>query len=64
MTGDAPKDFLGVYEYGAPGCKRGRQKSWPRYIAKVGHKMVSQRINHRASHHSAWSVPKYGYCRL
>jgi hypothetical protein len=38
MTGDAPKDFLGVYEYVAPGCKRGRQKSWPRYIAKVGHK--------------------------
>lgn len=38
MTGDAPKDFLSVYEYGAPGCKRGRRKSWPRYIAKVGHK--------------------------
>jgi hypothetical protein len=30
MTGDAPKDFLSVYEYGAPGCKRGRRKSWPR----------------------------------
>ena len=38
MTGDAPKDFLGVYEYGAPGCKKAKPKSWPRYIAKVGHK--------------------------
>jgi len=38
MTGDAPKDFLGVYEYGARGCKKAKRKSWPRYIAKVGHK--------------------------
>lgn len=38
MSGDAPKDFLGVYEYGAAGCKRAKRKSWPRHIAKVGHK--------------------------
>jgi hypothetical protein len=38
MTGDAPKDFLAVYEYGVSRCKRNRQKSWPCYIAKVGHK--------------------------
>jgi len=38
MTGDAPKDFLGIYEYGVDGCKRAKRKSWPRYIAKVGQK--------------------------
>ena len=37
MTGDAPKDFLRVYEYGT-GCKRSKPKSWPKFIAKVGHK--------------------------
>jgi len=36
MAGDAPKDFLSIYEYGD-----GRRKSvgnWPSYIAKVGKK--------------------------
>jgi hypothetical protein len=36
VAGDAPKDFLRVYEYG-----RGRKAhpgTWPAYIAKVGHK--------------------------
>ncbi|WDQ16791.1 HipA domain-containing protein [Rhodopirellula sp. P2] len=38
MTGDAPKDFLAVYEYGAGSCRRANRRTWPRYIAKVGHK--------------------------
>jgi hypothetical protein len=38
MTGDAPKDFLAVYEYGVESCRRAKKRSWPRYIAKVGHK--------------------------
>ncbi|MBC7366650.1 MAG: HipA domain-containing protein [Undibacterium sp.] len=36
VAGEAPKDFLRVYEYG-----RGRKsspRSWPAHIAKVGHK--------------------------
>ena len=36
MSGEAPKDFLQIYEHG-----RGRKSnpaSWPRYIAKVGQK--------------------------
>ena len=37
MTGDAPKDFLRVYEY-RKGCRRAKPKSWPKFIAKVGHK--------------------------
>ena len=38
MAGDAPKDFLAVYDYGTDGCMRTKQSTWPRYIAKVGHK--------------------------
>ncbi len=38
MTGDAPKEFLAVYEYGVEGCRRAKRRTWPRYIAKVGHK--------------------------
>ena len=37
MTGDAPKDFLRVYEY-RKGCRRSNPTSWPKFIAKVGHK--------------------------
>ena len=36
MTGDAPKDFLRIYEYGA--ANRSNPKRWPAYIAKVGKK--------------------------
>jgi len=36
VSGDAPKDFLRIYEYGR-GFKR-NPKNWPAHIAKVGHK--------------------------
>ncbi|MDD2385514.1 MAG: HipA domain-containing protein [Bacteroidales bacterium] len=36
MTGDAPKDFLGVYEYGY--VPKSKCKKWSKYIAKHGHK--------------------------
>ena len=36
VAGDAPKDFIKVYEYGE-GRKRSPE-NWPAYIAKVGHK--------------------------
>lgn len=36
IAGDAPKDFIQIYEYGA--ATRLRSANWPKYIAKVGHK--------------------------
>lgn len=36
IVGEAPKDFLRVYEYGV--VNRSRAGDWPGYIAKVGHK--------------------------
>lgn len=36
ITGDAPKDFIRVYEYGT--AKRDNPRKWPAHIAKVGHK--------------------------
>lgn len=36
VAGDAPKDFIRVYEYGIG--RRAKPKSWPAFIAKVGHK--------------------------
>jgi hypothetical protein len=36
IAGDAPKDFLQIYEHGV--ARRQRLKNWPKYIAKVGHK--------------------------
>jgi hypothetical protein len=36
IPGDAPKEFIAVYEYGS--CSRLRIGTWPRFIAKVGHK--------------------------
>ncbi|WP_281388010.1 HipA domain-containing protein [Puniceicoccus vermicola] len=36
ITGDAPKDFIRIYEYGHG--KRNSPNSWPSYISKVGHK--------------------------
>lgn len=36
IAGDAPKDFVHIYEYGS-GTRENRSK-WPKYIAKVGHK--------------------------
>lgn len=37
ITGDAPKEFIKVYEYGK-GQRKINQKSWSLYIAKTGHK--------------------------
>jgi hypothetical protein len=36
VAGDAPKDFLRIYQYGD--ARRGNSRSWPAWIAKVGHK--------------------------
>jgi hypothetical protein len=36
IGGDAPKDFISVYDH-KEGRKR-RKQSWPKYIAKIGHK--------------------------
>lgn len=36
LSGDAPKDFISVYEYGR--CRRSNQRNWIKYIAKIGHK--------------------------
>jgi hypothetical protein len=36
MTGDAPKDFICYYHYGIG--RKSNPTSWPRYIAKHGHK--------------------------
>lgn len=36
IAGDAPKDFVQIYEYGV--ATRKRRENWPKYIAKVGHK--------------------------
>ncbi len=36
VSGDAPKDFIRVYEYG--NARKSNKKSWIKYIAKVGHK--------------------------
>lgn len=38
VTGDAPKEFLGVYEFEEGHTRQGAPRRWPRYIAKVGHK--------------------------
>jgi len=36
ISGEAPKHFIRVYEYGE--CKKENTKTWPLYIAKLGHK--------------------------
>ncbi|MBN2890703.1 MAG: HipA domain-containing protein [Bacteroidales bacterium] len=36
ITGDAPKDFLRIYEYG--NCRKNNLKTWPLYLAKLCHK--------------------------
>lgn len=36
IAGDAPKDFVRVYQYGVG--KKAKPRSWPAYIAKVGQK--------------------------
>lgn len=36
IAGDAPKDFLCIYRYGEG--RRGSLHTWPKWIAKVGHK--------------------------
>lgn len=38
VAGDAPKEFLAVYEYERGVPRRGQADRWPRYITKVGHK--------------------------
>ncbi len=37
VAGDAPKDFIRVYEFGE-GIRKDFKKTWPAHIAKVGHK--------------------------
>ena len=37
ISGDAPKDFICLYEYGNK-VRRDKRNTWPIYIAKVGHK--------------------------
>lgn len=37
VGGDAPKDFVWVYECMPGGCREGDWHRWPAYIAKVGH---------------------------
>jgi hypothetical protein len=37
LPGDAPKNFIRVYEYGE-GVRRHSVNTWPAFIAKVGHK--------------------------
>jgi len=37
VAGDAPKDIIGIYEYGHP-VRKNNRNSWPLYIAKVGQK--------------------------
>lgn len=37
VGGEAPKDFVHVYEYG-DGVRKKHPHTWPSYIAKVGHK--------------------------
>lgn len=36
ITGDAPKEFIRIYEYGA--ARKSSPNKWPLYIAKTGHK--------------------------
>lgn len=36
VAGDAPKDYVRIYEYG--NGRRSNRKAWPAHIAKVGHK--------------------------
>jgi hypothetical protein len=39
VSGDAPKSFIGIYNYQkGSGIRKSNTKSWPRYIAKFGHK--------------------------
>lgn len=39
VGGDAPKNFLAIYEYKRDSkIKKSNVESWPKYIAKVGHK--------------------------
>ena len=40
LGGDAPKDFINVYEYGIG--KRANSDTWNNYLAKVGHKWYPQ----------------------
>src|SRR5205085_5164216 len=37
VSGDAPKDFLLIYNHGRK--NKARMHEWPAYIAKVGHKL-------------------------
>jgi hypothetical protein len=39
VGGDAPKNFISLYEYEqGTGVRKANHKTWPKYIAKVGHK--------------------------
>lgn len=37
VVGDAPKDFIAVYQYRGVGVRRDDWRTRPQYIAKVGH---------------------------
>lgn len=37
LPGDAPKDFIRLYQY-EPGVRRHNRNTWTRYISKIGHK--------------------------
>jgi len=38
VSGDRPKDFIRVYEFGESNCRRANSKTWIPYLAKVGDK--------------------------
>ncbi|MCK4920708.1 MAG: HipA domain-containing protein [Bacteroidales bacterium] len=42
ISGDAPKDFIGYYHFGTG--RKSNPKTWPRYIAKHGHKHYSMEV--------------------
>ena len=46
VDGDAPKKFIGIYDYQLLDHKhKSNRKNWIRYIAKTGHKVVSDGID-------------------
>jgi hypothetical protein len=44
IMGDAPKNFIYVYEFGRKYCRRAKPKTWIPYIAKIGHKWYPNEI--------------------
>ena len=54
VGGDAPKDMIRFYQYGKG--KIANSKSWPKYIAKIGHKWYP---NESITEHFFTSIGKY-----